>query len=175
MENTISPEMVEEIVQSIFSTMLNIDLQTDNSISVPAADRMTSAVFLEGDWNGAVSLECSQRQACELAGHFLGSDPPDTANDDVRDVLGELANMIGGNIKSLIPGQIRLSMPSVIDGHDYVLRICGSAVADKVGFRFEGGMFWVTLLSSNADGGGASIDPRDSLQGAMNPAGQHRR
>lgn len=151
MENTISPEVVEEIVESIFSTMLNIDLQTDNSTSAPAGDRMTSAVFLEGDWNGALSLECSQQQACQLAGHFLGGDPPETANDDVRDVLGELANMIGGNIKSLIPGEIRLSMPSVIDGHDYALRICGSAVEDKVGFRFDGGVFWVTLLSGNVE------------------------
>jgi len=61
---------------------------------------VTACVFLEGDWNGAVTLECTRDQACEFAGRFLQMDPPDTMDDDVRDALGELANMIGGNIKS---------------------------------------------------------------------------
>jgi chemotaxis protein CheX len=145
--NAVSPEIVGQIVESIFTTMLNLDIKIDDSPFHPVADRITSSVYLEGDWNGAVSLECSQQQACQFAGQFLSEDPPQTVNDDVRDVLGELANMIGGNIKSLIPGQIRLSMPSVIDGHDYAVRVCGSTVEEKVGFRFDGGVFRITVLS----------------------------
>jgi chemotaxis protein CheX len=68
---------------------------------VPGADRLTSAVHLAGDWNGAVLLECDRRQACRFAGRFLSMDPSDTVDDVVRDVLGELANMIGGNLKCM--------------------------------------------------------------------------
>ncbi len=53
-------------------------------------------------WNGAVLLECDRRQACRFAGRFLSMDPPETVDDVVRDVLGELANMIGGNLKCIL-------------------------------------------------------------------------
>jgi chemotaxis protein CheX len=149
MESTVSPEIVSQIVESIFTTMLNLGVCAEDAPPPAGGDRITSAVFLEGDWNGAVSLECSQQQACEFAGHFLGSDPPEAVDDDVRDVLGEMANMIGGNVKSLIPGQIRLSMPSVIDGRDYAVHVCGSVAENRLAFRFPGGLFWVTIRSGN--------------------------
>ena len=73
-------------------------------------------------------------------------DPPDTVNDDVRDVLGELANMIGGNIKCAVASGLRLSMPSVTDGSDYGVRVFGSKF-HRLGFECEEGPFWVTLLA----------------------------
>jgi len=76
-------------------------------------------------------IECSRLQACQFAGHILSMDPPESVDDDVRDVLGELANMIGGNLKSNFSSQVRLSMPSVMDGSDYDLRICGSEVRER--------------------------------------------
>jgi CheY-specific phosphatase CheX len=73
-------------------------------------------------------------------------EPPDTVNDDVRDVLGELANMIGGNIKCAVASGLKLSMPSVTDGSDDGVRICGSKF-HRLGFECEEGPFWVTLLA----------------------------
>ena len=63
---------------------------------------MTSAVQLTGEWNGAVLLECDRGQACRFAARFLSIDLPDAVDDVVRDVLGELANMIGGNLKCVL-------------------------------------------------------------------------
>jgi hypothetical protein len=57
--------------------------------------------------------------------------------------------MIGGNIKSLIPGGIRLSMPSVIDGHNYAVRICGSESENKIGFLLKDETFWITVLGGH--------------------------
>ena len=56
---------------------------------------MTAAVHLTGDWNGAALLECDRTQACNFAGRYFSADPSATVDDIVRDVLGELANMIG--------------------------------------------------------------------------------
>jgi chemotaxis protein CheX len=146
MQNEVTVEGVNEIVASIFATMMDIPIWQSEIPWHPGGDRVTASVFLEGEWNGAVSLECSRDQACEFAGHFLSMEPPKAMDDDVRDVLGELANIIGGNIKSAMATNDRLSMPSVIDGSNYEFRICGSEVQNKIAFSFSGGHFWVSLI-----------------------------
>jgi chemotaxis protein CheX len=109
---------------------------------------MTAAVHMAGDWSGAVLLECDRGQACRFAGRFLSMEPSDTVDDVVRDVLGELANMIGGNMKCVLTRGIRLSMPSVVDGGDYSLRICKAEVRQRLAFQCAEGPFWVTVLAT---------------------------
>jgi CheY-specific phosphatase CheX len=75
-------------------------------------------------------------------------DPPAIVDDDVRDVLGELANMIGGNMKCGMTTGVSLSMPTVMEGRDYDMRICGSQVLERIAFQCADGHFWVTVLST---------------------------
>ena len=146
MQNEFHADLVTEIVQSIFSTMIGLDVSVSDTPWSSKGDRLTSTVYLEGDWNGAVSFECSGEHACQIAGHFMAAEPPAAVDDDVRDVLGELANMIGGNVKSVIATDVRLSLPSVIDGSNYELHVCGSDTSEKMAFQFPGGVFWVSVL-----------------------------
>jgi chemotaxis protein CheX len=143
----VTAEMVGQIVESVFITMLNLEVLPGQEPWSPSNDQLTSAVHLSGEWNGAVLLECNRWQACRFAGRFLSMDPPESVNDDVRDVLGELTNMIGGNMKSAVTTGLTLSMPCVTDGSDYGLRVCGSEVQDRLGFECVEGPFWVTLLA----------------------------
>lgn len=144
----ILPSELAQIVESVFGTMLSLEAGECTAQWSPSADRMTSSVHLAGDWNGAVLLECSHWQACRFAGRFLSMDPPGAVDDVVRDVLGELANMIGGNMKSALAAGLSLSMPSVTDGNDYGLRVCGSEIQDRLAFDCDDGPFWVTLLAA---------------------------
>jgi chemotaxis protein CheX len=133
-----------QIVESVFETMMSLEVTPDETPWLADASRMTSAVHLTGDWNGTVVFECDRRQACKFAGRFLSMDPPAAVDDDVRDVLGELANMIGGNVKGALEGDIRLSMPSVVDGGDYSVRICGAVIQERLALQCDQGVFWVT-------------------------------
>jgi chemotaxis protein CheX len=151
MQSEVSAEIVNNIVESIFETMMDIRVSQGDIPWRPASDRVTASITLEGDSQGAVSLECNRNQACQFAGRFLSMDPPAAMDDDVRDMLGELVNMIGGNIKSVMASNARLSMPCVIDGSNHEMRICGSGVQDQVAFHFTGGHFWVTVAFSAAD------------------------
>ena len=141
-----STEQITQIVESVFMTMMSLDVSPCDASWNPSGDRLTSFVHLTGDWNGAVLLDCNPRQACLFAGLILSMDPPDIVDDDVRDVLGELANMIGGNMKCSMPTGVRLSMPTVMEGRDYDLRICGSQILERVAFQCAEGHFWVTVL-----------------------------
>src|ERR1035438_4873525 len=107
-----------QIVESVFETMISLEVTECGVPWFASSDRLTSALHLAGEWSGVVLLECDRRQACRFAGRFLSMDAPDTVDDVVRDVLGELANMIGGNLQGVLTPGIRLSMPSIVDGSD---------------------------------------------------------
>jgi chemotaxis protein CheX len=144
---SVNAEMVAQTVEAVFLAMMDLEVSPGGTPWAPSNDQLTSAVHLSGAWNGALLLECDRRQACQFAGRFLSMDPPEAVTDEVRDVLGELANMIGGNIKSAVAAGLSLSMPSVTDGSDYGLRVYGSEVQDRLAFDSDDGPFWVTLLA----------------------------
>jgi len=144
------PDELARIVESVFETMLSLEVGERGTPWFPGGNRLTAAVHMTGDWNGAVLLECDRRQARQFAGRFLSSDPPETIDDVVRDVLGELANMIGGNLKCVLTRGIRLFMPSVVDGSDYSLRICGAEVRERLAFQCSEGPFWISILTTRS-------------------------
>jgi chemotaxis protein CheX len=146
MQTEVSVELLAQIVESVFTTMMSLNVSPTDEPWLPAGDRLTSFVHLTGDWNGAVLLDCNPRQACQFAGRILSMDPPEIVDDDVRDVLGELANMIGGNMKCGMAAGVSLSMPTVMEGRDYDMRICGAKVLERVAFQCAEGHFWVTVL-----------------------------
>ncbi|MGA2040584.1 MAG: chemotaxis protein CheX [Bryobacteraceae bacterium] len=146
----IPPSEVAQFVESVFGAMMNLEVGEHGEPWFPHGDRLTAVVHMAGDWNGAILLECDRRQACQFAGRFLSMDAPDSVDDVVRDVLGELVNMIGGNMKCVLTRGIRLSMPSVVDGSDYCLRICGAEARERLAFRCAEGSFWVTVLATRS-------------------------
>ena len=147
MLTNVNAEMLAQTVQAVFLNMMSLEVSPSETPWAPSHDQLTSAVHISGAWNGALLLECDRQLACQFAGRFLSLDSPETVNDDVRDVLGELANMIGGNMKSALAAGLSLSMPSVTDGSDYAVRVCGSRIQDRLAFECADGPFWVTLLA----------------------------
>jgi chemotaxis protein CheX len=143
----ILPDELAQIVKTVFRTMVSLEVDECGTLWFPSGDRLTSVVHLTGDWKGAVLLECDWIVACRFARRFLSLDPPDMVDDLVRDVLGELANMIGGNLKCVLTQGIQLSMPSVVDGSGYALRVCGAEIQNQFAFQAVDGPFWITILT----------------------------
>jgi chemotaxis protein CheX len=137
---------IARIVEDVFRTMLNLDDFHSGSTGSPAPGSLTVAVQFVGEWNGAVLLRCTEEQAFAFTTRLMPGVQPGRIDEDVRDSLGELANMVAGNLKSVLPHGVALSMPSVIDGSDYALNICGSKAAYTLGFASDLGEFWVTLV-----------------------------
>ena len=52
--------------------------------------------------------------AQRAAAAFLAMDEDEVAEDDVVDVMGELANIVGGNVKSMLPSGCFVSLPHVV-------------------------------------------------------------
>jgi len=80
----------------------------------PPADVVSAWVDIIGPWTGSVVLTCAPATAAALTESVLMTRPPEVVDDeDVADALGELANVLGGNIKSVLPGDSRLGLPQI--------------------------------------------------------------
>jgi chemotaxis protein CheX len=101
-------------------------------------DVTVGCVTVSGAWQGSVLLACPARLA-RMAASAMFDRPADALDDqEVADALGELTNMVGGNIKSLIPGPSRLSMPAVTAGGSLTVRVPGAALLGTVSLACDG-------------------------------------
>jgi chemotaxis protein CheX len=73
---------------------------------------------MEGDWAGDVTVSAARTTAESIARRMMAMHPEDALDPcDVDDAMGEIANIIGGNLKSLVEGVQRLSLPMVRRTH----------------------------------------------------------
>ncbi|MDH2414637.1 chemotaxis protein CheX [Nocardioides sp. CER19] len=116
---------VQAIVEQVWSSFLGeaeplLPAPVAPGRAFPADDAWSAAVSISGGWDAAVTVELSTPLALSLTTTMLGLTADETAEGpldaDVADAVGELVNMIGGNIKSLMPGPSVLSLPAVAAG-----------------------------------------------------------
>ncbi len=120
---------------------------------------VAASVQITGAWHGALVIFCPATLARRVASVMFGITPDETSGELIQDALGELANIIAGGVKALIPGTCMLTLPTVADGAVFTLRIRGSYVVSEVGFECEGHPFRVSLLAkSESDGAKAAAD-----------------
>ena len=80
----------------------------------PVIDPVSSWVDVVGPWTGSVVLTTGRRTAEELTRALLAEHSPEVLeHEDVVDAFGEIANVVGGNVKATLPGSSGLSLPDV--------------------------------------------------------------
>lgn len=126
-------------VREIFSTMIGIELPVGHvAVTVTQfKECVTAMVGFAGSYNGMISVNASHTQALAFASQMLGMEIQE-CDDDVRDALGEIANMIAGSFKHHFVKdghEVRISTPSVMSGDDYFMSI--GSVPDTLTLTFE--------------------------------------
>lgn len=136
---------LERIVVNIWDAVLSLEAKPTEIVSASTPDSMmTACVQITGEFEGAVTLHCPSelmRDAARAAG--LGDNP---SIEEMRDILAELANITGGNVKSHLPAPAQLSLPSVVEGSDYRFGVKGSRVVESLGVLVLDRLVVVTLL-----------------------------
>ncbi len=145
MGSTLQVSDIEQIVESVFETMLGVRLECVDRPWFPDPDRLTATVHFAGEVPGAVVIECSMATACRMAGALTGIDHA-AVDEDVYDALAEIVNMVGGNLKSLLHAGCGLSMPTVVNGFDYKQRLPRARISTRSAFECDWGDLWVTYL-----------------------------
>jgi chemotaxis protein CheX len=105
-------EMVEQVWESY------LDPEGINPL-IPTYDEnqpsdVHSSVSITGSWSGHVVYASSTTAARRAAAAFLAMEAEEVSQEDMTDVLGELANIVGGNVKAMLPPGALLSLPQVV-------------------------------------------------------------
>ncbi len=134
------------LVESIWGTVLGWEVQpldADGAFEA-APDALIGIVNIDGPSAVEVRLGCPADLARQAAGVMLGLPPEAVSADDVRDALGELTNMLGGNLKALLPGTNALGLPRVAWGPE--LPFSGEPMT-RIRLAGREGAFWVCVTS----------------------------
>lgn len=144
-------EKIIEGAQDVFSTMLLCDIKGkiitgDESETVQS--NLTSMIGLGGDIRGQLAIHCPASVAQNITSEFLGMEVKEL-NDDVKDAIGELANMVAGALKISFEEtgtQIQLAIPTSVIGDSFRVKGMKGALRYAARFEFQSEQFDVEMI-----------------------------
>ena len=141
---------MEDSTAEVFEMMVGvpITLMADAG-STPEGD-ISGMIGLAGSLCGVLSIRCTQVAAGKIAYRMLGGS--DDSASSMRDALGEICNMVAGNLKTKIPGladSCMLSVPTVVSGENYELYTMVDGERFQIAMNFEEHPIWITLSLHN--------------------------
>lgn len=158
-------DAIRQATLDVFSTMLSMEVEPGETDTSALAGSPQSGVVallgLAGEWVGTGSLSCDPPFACKMASQLLMAEY-DVINDDVLDAVAEVANMIVGNIKTILEerlGVMGLSTPTVIYGRNFETRSVGNREWVTVPFTAGGDVLHIQISIAPNRAMGAHVAP----------------
>ncbi len=129
--------------QEVFETMLSMELGENGGIeALPGGmGQVVGSVSMAGTVSGTVNIYVSDAFAKVITADMLGMEMEEVeSEEEVHVVVGELSNMIGGDLKSRLCDagfECSLSIPSITSGKDFQIESKGWAVNEQVFFEYQ--------------------------------------
>ncbi|MDD2710493.1 MAG: chemotaxis protein CheX [Verrucomicrobiae bacterium] len=130
-------------VKDVFSTMLSMKVEVlDPTTTVTfEGEKMVGSVGFAGKVMGVININLTCAFAAQIAGTMLGMDPKDLlAGTEVNDVIGEMSNMVGGNLKSHLCDAgltCALSIPSITRGIKFQIESIEGTSHERFVFKYQ--------------------------------------
>ena len=116
---------VTTAVEDVFETMLSMDISkiSADEVNINGHPQIVGTVSVAGTIMGNVNVHLNDKFAKIITAAMLGMSIEDIDSDEeVHDVIGEVCNMVGGNLKSRLcdAGFVcELSIPCITAGSDF--------------------------------------------------------
>ena len=144
----LSRKEVYRVGRSVCETMLGLPAGSPaGEAPPPPTPPFAACTHIGGVWTGVVAIDCPDAVARRAAGLMFSKAPADVTGEDVQDTVLEIANVVGGHVKALLPEACRLSVPSMVAG-DAVARFCNTHIVTCVSVPVDGHTFTVTVLQT---------------------------
>lgn len=109
---TIDSPTLDQVVSDVCQAMLGLPLESAAAASA-ANNALMATICIHGDWESRVQITASEDLARFIGQTMFAAEPEDLSEEEILDALGEIVNMIGGNLKGIVPGESNLSLPCV--------------------------------------------------------------
>lgn len=122
MEEYIHPFI--DVTTSVFKDLLQVDLKTERIFFVEKDDfhnwDISGIIGLTGEAAGAVAVSMKTATALKITGLLTGKTPAEI-DEEVIDAIGEIINIIAGNVKKYLEEMFKLviSLPTIVTGQDH--------------------------------------------------------
>lgn len=140
-----------EVTESVWTSMLGFEIVVtdeayDDSHQGEPGRFLVGCVQITGKVDAAVLVEVPEALAIRVATTMFAMEESEITDEETWDALGELANMIGGNVKGMVAGDTALSLPTVAEGRDYRVVVPGGGLIQAHTYRCDQWLMRVQLI-----------------------------
>ena len=108
---------------------------------------ISGVIGLGGEASGSVAITFTADLAKRIYSGMVGQEATEL-DEDVRDAVGEIANMIAGGAKATLSQEgynFRIAIPSIVVGEKHTIEHKGKGPCLVVPFDLEGETFWLEV------------------------------
>jgi len=158
---------IAESTNELFETMLSMDVELSASEEPPffEGERITGSLSFAGKLMGSIAITVSDEFSKEMTASMLGMEPDEIeGEDEINDVILEICNIIGGNLKSNFNDagmDCVISTPSITIGLDFNIESMNMERSESYTFISQGNTIVIEIALKPEDE--SSIDPTKQL------------
>jgi chemotaxis protein CheX len=154
-EKLIAP-FVEQLLTT-FQTMLSFEPKAGDifdGMKKEIPSDITGTIGMTGDITGTVSLRFSRELALRVASKLVGENIV-AVNNEVKDAIGELANIVAGGAKGFFRKEkkinYKIAIPTVIMGNSHTVAYSSGILSRVVPFTLDDFTFFLELCIRKED------------------------
>jgi chemotaxis protein CheX len=146
-------KVIVETTEEIFSTMIFMDVAAQETLrqhKQPLDCQVSAMIGLSGSLTAILGIHCPTEAALAIVGAMLGMEIEEI-DSDVKDALGEIANMLAGGFKERLASDgesLELAIPTTIAGNSYNISAPKGCQLELIPFTIEQGQFFVEIKYS---------------------------
>lgn len=139
--------------EEIFNTMIFMEISSASPLregSEIIDCHVSAMIGLSGDFNSMLSIHCPDQVGMAITGAMLGMEV-EKIDEDVKDTLGEIANMLAGGLKESFSAEnisLELAIPTTVTGKSYTVSSPTKSDRVIIPFDLEQGRFFVEIKYS---------------------------
>ncbi|MBL8810562.1 MAG: chemotaxis protein CheX [Planctomycetaceae bacterium] len=110
---TIDQQTLQQVVTDVCSGMLGLEVEPSEKDNAATGDALSAVVKISGGWDSLVQVLAPRKTAKAIASTMFAMNEDELTEAEIRDAVGEIVNMVGGNLKGIVEGDSSLSLPCV--------------------------------------------------------------
>ncbi len=141
---------IKEYAEFAWSTLDLKIIPTSEQFHEGTKNSITANIQISGQWQGVIAMKIEHDLAQQLAVKMFSIEEKQVTETEINDAVSEMMNIIGGNLKSILPQPNQLSLP-MVDLKGTPLHFPFTEQRSQVAFACAGNAFEVTIHQVVAD------------------------